>query len=129
VNYAAADMMQMVDDEPKGSGANMDEMARSAELEAESAAQGKKRKFVPASSGSSKAGIGSDANRGVPGEIDIEEEEQEGGKEGGQEEEQDDSQEDEQETKKRAVATRGHGFNLAEKAVPAAVFGHLKSTE
>ena len=105
-------MAQLVAEE-SGSGGNMDEMARKAEIEAENAAQGQKRKFVPASSGYQVANSSAPVDPANLGEIDI-----------------DDVVHDGHETKRRAVAsTEGLGFNIAEKAVPAAVFGALANKE
>lgn len=105
-------MAQLVAEE-SGSGGNMDEMARNAEIEAQNAAQGQKRKFVPASSGSQVAKASAPVDPANLGEIDI-----------------DDVMDDGQENKRRAVAsTDGVGFNIAERAVPAAVFGALANKE
>lgn len=102
-------MAQLIAQESSGGGGNMDEMAKSAELQAESAAVGQKRKFVPASTGFNGVTVSAEASQGDLGEINI-----------------DDVMDNAQDTKRRAVASSSAiAFNVAEKVIPAAVFGGL----
>lgn len=104
MNYAAADMAQLVSQEFVSG--NMDAMAALAEREAESTATSQKRKFVAATS--SGNGDLSAKIAGQTGEIDI-----------------DDIANDCHKIKRRALGEFGPGYNIAEKSVPAAVFGTL----
>jgi hypothetical protein len=105
VNYAAADMLELAKsgNNVSATPTSMDEMSKNAEIvSAEIAAnQSHKRKFVPASTSSSDGNVDSSA---APGEIDI-----------------DDVVMDWNPSSKRRTE-----FEVKEKSVPAAVFGHLK---